>query len=56
MFIYTVFLKEYLESTTIVTYMKSFTSYPPAEAYAKELQKCSYDCDTDVCVVMNDLY
>ena len=39
MFIYTVFLKEYLKSTTIVTHMKSFTSYPPAEAYAQELQK-----------------
>lgn len=56
MFIYTVFLKEYLESTTIVTHMKSFTSYPPAEAYVQELQNSSYDCDTDVCVVMNDLY
>ena len=56
MFIYTVFLKEYLKSTTIVTHMKSFTSYPLAEAYAQELQKGSYDCDTDVCVVMNDLY
>ena len=56
MFIYTVFLKEYLESTTIVTHMKSFTSYPAAEAYAQELQKGSYGCDTDVCVVMNDLY
>lgn len=56
MFIYTVFLKEYLESTTIVTHMKSFTSYPPAEAYAQELQNSPYDYDTDVCVVMNDLY
>ena len=56
MFIYTVFLKEYLESTIIVTHMKSFTSYPPAEAYAQELQKGLYGCDTDVCVVMNDLY
>lgn len=56
MFIYTVFIKEYLESTTIVTHMKSFMSYPSAEAYAQELQKSSYGCDTDVCVVMNDLY
>ena len=55
MFVYTVFLKEYLESTAIFTHMKSFTSYP-AEAYAQELQKGSYGCDTDVCVVMNDLY
>lgn len=56
MFIYTVFLKEYLETTTIVTHMKSFTSYPPAEAYAQELQKGLCSCDIDVCVVMNDLY
>ena len=56
MLIYTVFLKEHLESTIIVTHMKSFATYPPAEAYAQELQKGSYGCDTDVCVVMNDLY
>ena len=56
MFIYTVYLKEYDGCSLTITHMKSFTSYPPAEAYAQELQKSSYGCDTDVCVVMNDLY
>lgn len=56
MFIYTVYLKEHDEYGLTITHMKSFKSLTMAEIYAQELRSKKYGCDTDVCVVMNDLY
>ena len=53
MFIYTVYLKEY---DLTITHMKSFKSLTMAEIYAQELRNKKYDCDTDICIMLNELY
>lgn len=56
MFIYTVYLKEHNEYGLTITHMKSFKSLTMAEIYAQELRNKKYDCDTDVCIMLNELY
>ena len=56
MFIYTVYLKENDGCNSTIIHMKSFKSLTMAEIYAQELRSKKYDCDTDVCVFMNELY
>ena len=56
MFIYTVYLKEYDGCSSTIIYMKSFKSLTMAEIYAQELRNKKYDCDTDVCIRLNELY
>lgn len=56
MFIYTVYLKEHDECGSTITHMKSFKSLTMAEIHAQELRNKKYDCDTDVCIMLNELY
>lgn len=55
MFIYTVYLKEHDEYGSTIIHMKSFESLTMAEIYAQELRNKKYDCDTDVCIRLNEL-
>lgn len=56
MFIYTVYLKEYDGGSSTIIHMKSFKSLTMAETYAQELINKKYDYDTDVCIMLNELY
>lgn len=56
MFIYTVYLKEYHGRSSTIIHMKSFKSLTMAETYAQELRNKEYDYDTDVCIMLNELY
>ncbi len=56
MFIYTVYLKEHDEYGLTITHMKSFKSLTMAETYAQELRNKKYNCNTDVCIMLNELY
>lgn len=56
MFIYTVYLKEHDRYNSTIIHMKSFKSLTMAEIYAQELRNKKYDCDTDVCIRLNELY
>lgn len=56
MFIYTVYLKEHDEYGSTIIHMKSFKSLTMAEIYAQELRSKKYDCDTYVCIMLNELY
>lgn len=55
-FIYTVYLKEYDGCGSTIIHMKSFKSLTMAETYAQELRNKKYDYDTDVCIMLNELY
>ena len=54
MFIYTVYLKEHDGCNSTIIHMSSFKSLTMAEIYA--LRNKKYDCDTDVCIRLNELY
>ena len=56
MFIYTVYLKEHDGCDSTIIHMKSFKSLTMAEIYAQELRNKKYDCDTDICIGLNELY
>lgn len=58
MFIYTVYLREYDGGGSSITHVKSFKSLTGAEIYSQELKRNaeSYDYETDVCIVMNELW
>lgn len=56
MFIYTVYLKENDGCNSTIIHMKSFKSLTMAEIYAQELRSKKYDCDTYVCIMLNELY
>lgn len=56
MFIYTVYLKEYDGCSSTIIHMKSFKSLTMAETYAQELRNKKCDYDTDVCIMLNELY
>ena len=55
-FIYTVYLKEHDEYGSTITHMKSFKSLTTAEIYAQELRNKKYNCNTDVRIMLNELY
>ena len=55
-FIYTVCLKEHDGCDSTIIHMKSFKSLTMAEIYAQELRNKKYDCDTDICIRLNELY
>lgn len=56
MFIYTVYLKENNGCSSTIIHMKSFKSLTMAEIYAQELRNKKYNCNTDVCIMLNELY
>ena len=56
MFIYTVYLKENDGGSSTIIHMKSFKSLTMAETYAQELRNKKYNCNTDVCIMLNELY
>ena len=56
MFIYTVYLKEHDGYSSAIIHMKSFKSLTMAETYAQGLRNKKYNYDTDVCIMLNELY
>ena len=56
MFIYTVYLKEHDGCSSTIIHMKSFKSLTMAETYAQGLRNKKYNCNTDVCIMLNELY